>query len=58
MKFIKLSIKIAFLSALLISSFIAAACSSSASSINAGPDGTAIKGFDPVAYFTKGNGSK
>jgi hypothetical protein len=29
-------------------------CSTAKTPINAGPDGIAIKGFDPVAYFTMG----
>lgn len=29
-------------------------CSPAKTPVNAGPDGTAIKGFDPVAYFTMG----
>ena len=31
-----------------------AACSSQAASINVNSDGVAIKGYDTVAYFTKG----
>ncbi len=33
---------------------LASSCTSSASQVNAGPGGIAIKGYDPVAYFTEG----
>jgi hypothetical protein len=33
-------------------------CSSAKSQVNAGPDGIAIKGYDPVAYFTEGQSVK
>lgn len=34
--------------------FLLASCSAQISQINATADGTAIKGYDPVAYFTEG----
>ena len=34
--------------------FIALSCTSSAKTVNTDRDGFAIKGFDPVAYFTMG----
>lgn len=40
--------------AFLIISLVAVSCASSVPPVNAGPDGVAIKGFDPVAYFTDG----
>ena len=38
----------------LITLFVAVSCTSSSPQINAGPDGIAIKGYDPVAYFSEG----
>jgi YHS domain-containing protein len=35
-------------------SFILMACSAQIAAINAGADGVALKGYDPVAYFTQG----
>ncbi|MGB5883873.1 MAG: hypothetical protein WBG28_07230 [Desulfobulbales bacterium] len=35
-------------------SFILIACSAPIAPINAGADGVALKGYDPVAYFTLG----
>jgi YHS domain-containing protein len=35
-------------------SFILIACSAQVVPINAGADGVALKGYDPVAYFTMG----
>ena len=35
-----------------------ASCSSNKHPVNSGPDGIAIKGFDPVAYFTMGKPQK
>jgi hypothetical protein len=35
-------------------SFILIACSAQIAPINAGADGVALKGYDPVAYFTLG----
>lgn len=34
--------------------FLTVSCSTTMPAVNAGPDGIAIKGFDPVAYFTMG----
>jgi len=33
---------------------LSTSCSPAKTPVNAGPDGIAIKGFDPVAYFTMG----
>jgi hypothetical protein len=38
----------------LIIVLVAFSCTSSAKSVNADKDGVAIKGYDPVAYFTMG----
>ena len=45
---------IIYLVAVFIMAAAASSCSSSPASINSGPDGIAIKGYDPVAYFTMG----
>ncbi len=54
MKPIKLYKSITFICTALFWMLIASSCTSSASQVNAGPDGIAIKGYDPVAYFTEG----
>ncbi len=38
--------------AVLLLLFLTVSCSDSKSAVNAGSDGIAIKGYDPVAYFT------
>lgn len=45
---------IIYLAAVFIMAAAASSCSSSPASINTGPDGIAMKGYDPVAYFTMG----
>jgi YHS domain-containing protein len=40
--------------AVLLLSFLSVSYSASQHEVNAGPDGIAIKGYDPVAYFTMG----
>ncbi len=51
--------KIRLVFALFVFGIISASCAKTPlSSINAGSDGVAIKGFDPVAYFTLGKPAK
>ncbi len=40
--------------AVLLLLFLFVSCSATMPAVNAGPDSIAIKGFDPVAYFTMG----
>lgn len=56
MNFLALHKRISVLSGVLFILLIAFACSSKSPlpPINAGADGVALKGYDPVAYFTMG----
>ncbi len=45
-------------SALIIFMLFAVSCTSTPAQVNAGADGIAIKGFDPVAYFAEGKPGK
>jgi hypothetical protein len=51
-------LRILILCAALLTSLLAVSCSSTMSPVNTGSDGIAIKGYDPVAYFTMGKSVK
>lgn len=46
--------EIVFLSAFMISLLVIACSAAKTSTVNTNPEGVAIKGYDPVAYFTEG----
>lgn len=54
MKLMKRDKLIAIGFAVLLISLLTVSCSTSKLAVNAGSDGIAIKGYDPVAYFTEG----